>query len=123
MKELLLAGHLGKFVKLAGGIMNTHSKEGDGRAELMAACALRAGADADLARQILECVTTDEMLRLMHEAGLMERAMELMGERIDFYVRHRVKDQITVGVVVFTEAYGMLCAAGPAGEWLQQMRE
>ncbi len=121
-QEVLLIGHVGKLIKLAGGIMNTHSKEGDGRAEFMAACALRAGADADLARQILECVTTDEMLRLMHEAGLMERAMELMGERIGFYVRHRVKDQITVGVVVFTEAYGMLCTAGPAGEWLQQMR-
>ena len=122
-QEVLLIGHVGKLVKLAGGIMNTHSREGDGRAEFMAACALRAGADADLARQILECVTTDEMLRLMHEAGLMERAMELMGERIDLYIRHRVKEQITAGVIVFTEAYGMLCTTGPAAEWLTEMRK
>ena len=120
-KEVLLIGHVGKLVKLAGGIMNTHSKEGDGRAELMAACALRAGANADLARQILDCVTTDEMLRLMHDAGLMEPAMACMGERIDFYLRHRVKDQITVGAVVFTEAYGTLCFTGPAKEWLSCM--
>ena len=116
-------GHIGKLVKLAGGIMNTHSKEGDGRAEFMAACALRAGADASQARQILDCVTTDEMLRLMHEAGIMERAMKIMGERIDFYLRHRVKDQITVGAVVFTEAYGTLCMTGPAEKWLCVPRE
>ena len=122
-QEVLLIGHVGKLVKLAGGIMNTHSKEGDGRAELMAACALRAGADADLARQILDCVTTDEMLRLMHEAGIMEAAMAYMGERIDFYLRHRVKDQIAVGAVVFTEAYGTLCITGPAREWLAEMRK
>lgn len=37
--EVLLAGHIGKLIKLSGGIMNTHSKEGDCRAELMAAAA------------------------------------------------------------------------------------
>ena len=122
-KEVLLIGHIGKLVKLSGGIMNTHSKEGDGRAELMAAWALRAGAGADLARRILDCVTTDEMLRLMDEAGIMRQAMAVMGERIGFYLRHRVKDRITVGAVVFTEAYGTLCSAGPAEEWLRELRE
>ncbi len=122
-REVLLIGHVGKLVKLSGGIMNTHSKEGDGRAELMAAWALRAGADADLARSILDCVTTDEMLRLLHEACLLERAMEFMGQRIDFYLRHRVRDQLTVGAIVFTEAYGTLCVTGPAGEWLAELRK
>ena len=39
---LLLIGHIGKFVKLAAGIMNTHSNEADGRAEIMAAHVLKA---------------------------------------------------------------------------------
>ncbi|MBQ6551723.1 MAG: cobalamin biosynthesis protein CbiD [Lachnospiraceae bacterium] len=116
--EVLLIGHVGKLVKLAGGIMNTHSKEGDGRAEIMAACALKAGADAELCRKILDCVTTDEMLRLMHDAGILEQAMTYMAERIDLYVKHRVKEMIPVGVIVFTEAYGMLCATPAAREWL-----
>ena len=122
-REVLLIGHVGKLVKLSGGIMNTHSKEGDGRAEFMAACALHAGAPAELARSILDCVTTDEMLRLIHEAGLLEQAMTYMGERIDFYLRHRVKDQIAVGAVVFTEAYGILCVTGPAAAWLEDLRK
>ena len=118
--EVLLAGHIGKLVKLSGGIMNTHSREGDGRAELMAACALRAGADGDTARAILECVTTDEMLRIIREKGLLDRAMEVMAQRIDLYVTARVKGLLTVGVLVFSDGYGPLCATGPAKDWIRQ---
>ena len=121
--EVLLIGHVGKLVKLSGGIMNTHSKEGDARAELMAACALRAGAPAELARKILDCATTGEMLNLLQKRGLLEQAMQHMGERIDFYIRHRVKDQLLVGVIVFSEDYGILCTTGPAKEWVEERRE
>ena len=118
--EVLLAGHIGKLIKLSGGIMNTHSREGDGRAELMAACALRAGADGDTARAILECVTTDEMLRIIREKGLLDRAMEVMAQRIDLYVTARVKGLLTMGVLMFSDGYGPLCATGPAKDWIRQ---
>ena len=117
--EVLLAGHIGKLVKLAGGIMNTHSREGDGRAELMAACALRAGADGDTARAILDCVTTDGMLRILREKGLLDAAMESMARRIDLYVNARVKGLLTVGVLVFSEGYGPLCATAAAKRWVE----
>lgn len=119
-KEVLLAGHIGKLVKLAGGIMNTHSREGDGRAELMAACALGAGADGDTARAVLACVTTDEMLRIIREKGLLDGAMEIMAQRIDLYVTARVKGLLTVGVLVFSDGYGPLCMTGPAKDWIRQ---
>ena len=119
-KEVLLAGHIGKLVKLSGGIMNTHSREGDGRAELMAACALKAGADADTARAILECVTTDEMLRIIREKGLLDKAMEILAQRIDLYVNVRVKGLLTVGVMVFSDGSGPLCATEPAKAWLRE---
>ena len=118
-QEVLLAGHIGKLVKLSGGIMNTHSREGDGRAELMSACALRAGADADTARKILDCVTTDEMLRIIREKGLLNGAMTIMAERIDLYVNARVKGLLTVGVLVFGEM-GLLCATPAAKDWIEQ---
>ena len=118
-KEALLAGHVGKLVKLSGGIMNTHSREGDGRAELMAACALRAGADADTARDVLAAITTDEMLRILGEKGLLEGAMEALARQIELYVNARTKGLLAVGVLVFSDGYGPLCAAGPAGAWLK----
>ena len=35
-EKVILSGHMGKLVKVAGGIMNTHSKYGDRRMEIMA---------------------------------------------------------------------------------------
>ena len=50
---ILFVAHLGKFVKVSGGIMNTHSHEADCRAELLTAQAVRAGADLALAKKLL----------------------------------------------------------------------
>ena len=121
--EVLLVGHVGKLIKLAGGIMNSHSREADARAELMAACALRAGGTADAARAILECLTTDEMLRVLRENGLLQKTMAAAAERIDFYLRCRVKERLTIGAVVFSDEFGILCTTGPAERWLRELKE
>ncbi len=121
--EVLLVGHIGKFIKLAGGIMNSHSKEADGRAELMAACALRAGCTGETARQILDCVTTDEMLRILGRQKLLEKTMAVAAEKIDFYIRNRVKNRLTIGAVVFSNETGILCTTGPADKWLEEYKE
>jgi len=111
--RVFLAGNLGKMVKLAGGIMNTHSREADARGELMAGCALRAGADGDTARAILDCVTTDEMLRVIDAAGLLNKTAAVLGERIGFYLRARVKEQFALRALVFSDIYGLLCDIRP----------
>ena len=121
--EVLLVGHVGKLIKLTGGIMNSHSKEADARAELMAACALRAGCTGDTARAILTCITTDEMLQLLQWNGLMQRTMDAVAERIDFYLQTRAKDQLTIGAVVFSNEYGTLCTTGPAQQWIEELKE
>nr|MCR4901484.1 cobalt-precorrin-5B (C(1))-methyltransferase CbiD [Butyrivibrio sp.] len=64
---LLLTGHIGKLIKVAGGIMNTHSHEADSRMEILSGCFLRAMGDADTARKILECVNTEEALHIIDE--------------------------------------------------------
>ncbi len=71
LKGLLLAGHIGKFVKLGGGIMNTHSKWADGRMEILCSCGLLAGAEPALLKKVLDCVTTEEALDILKEAGLL----------------------------------------------------
>ena len=119
--ELLFVSHIGKFIKLTGGIMNTHSREADARAELMAACALRAGCSAETARRLLGCLTTDEMLDVLRQAGLLRETMRIAGERIDFYLNYRAKGQITIGAAVFSNTTGMLCTTGPAEKWLAEL--
>jgi cobalt-precorrin-5B (C1)-methyltransferase len=121
--ELFFVSHIGKFIKLTGGIMNTHSKEADARAELMAACALRAGCSARIARAILDSLTTDESLRIIQESGLLEKTMEIVSQRIDYYLNYRAKGQLKIGALVFSNELGVLCLTGPAADWLRELQE
>ena len=120
--ELLFAGNIGKLIKLTGGIMNSHSREADGRAELMAACAIRAGCDIKTARAILDCLTTDEMLAIIKDAGLLEKTMEIVAQKIDFYVNNRIRSEMKISVVVFSSVYGILCTTGKALEWMEDFK-
>ncbi|MBQ4258498.1 MAG: cobalamin biosynthesis protein CbiD [Clostridia bacterium] len=122
-REVFLVGNIGKLAKLGCGIMNTHSKEADGRAEVMAACAIRAGCSAQCANKILESVTTEEMLRIMKEERCLDEAMKVLGEKVGFYLENRVKGRITIGCIVFSETLGILCASGPAMEWAQEYQK
>ena len=105
-KGILFISHIGKFVKVAGGIMDTHSKEADCRAEIMAATAIRAGASLQVAKDILASLTTDQSLAILDENNLLPQTMELLMEKIHFYLKN--KSELLIGAVVFSNAFGYL---------------
>ena len=117
--EVLLAGHIGKFVKLSGGIMNTHSKEGDHRAELMASAALVAGATLETAQSMSACVTTDEMLRILHREGVLAKTMEELKKRIVDVLSAKFAGQLEIGVIVFTTGNVELFKTDTSRRWLE----
>lgn len=103
-KRILLVGHIGKLVKLGIGARNTHSSNGDGRMETLAACALARGAEAPLLRRIMACATTDAALDALDEAGLMPAAMEELGARIQATLLRWVPEGVEIRFVCFTNA-------------------
>lgn len=111
-KGVLLIGHIGKFVKLAGGIMNTHSHNADARMELLTVHAALLGAPVELLQKMMECVTTDDVLKYLQEADLTAPVMERLMERMEFYVNHRVQNQLELGVITFSKVYGILGQTG-----------
>ena len=121
-KQVLMAGHIGKFIKLSGGIMNTHSKEGDCRAELMASAALLAGASAETARSLLDCVTTDEMLRVLEKAGFLAGTMAALRRRIETFLNAKFAGQLEIGVIVFTTGNVELFKTGTAQKWMEDQK-
>ena len=108
LSGLLFVAHIGKFVKLAGGIMNTHSKDADARMEILASCALRAGADGETARKILDCVTTDEGLRVLQGTDLWDETIRILMEKIAFYLQNRCGKRLLTGAIVFSNVFGEL---------------
>ncbi len=104
----LLIGHIGKLVKIGGGMLNTHSKYGDCRMEILAAHAGAAGAAPRLLEQILDCVTCDDGLRILKSAGLCDRTLSRLTRRIGFHLQHRGGETLETGAILFSKEYGIL---------------
>ena len=123
-RDALLVGHIGKLIKVAGGIFNTHSRWGDCRAEIFAAHAGMRGASAQDVGRIMDSAMTDDMLSILEEAGLRERVMESVMERMDFHLSHqKTVGSMRTGAVTFSNVYGILGKTGAADEILERIRK
>lgn len=100
-KNILLVGHIGKFVKLGIGMFNTHSHNGDGRIETLLSCALEAGANIEILKEIQKCVTTNAVLDILYENDLLDKTMEVLNDRIQHNIDRRVPEDINVGFICF----------------------
>lgn len=106
-RQIVFAGHIGKLVKVAGGIMNTHSKWADCRMELMAAAALQAQIPSGKCRELLTCVTTDDALDRLTETQ-RRQMMEQLTEKIEKHLAFRAPDGLKTGAVLYSGRYGIL---------------
>ena len=107
-ETLLLIGHSGKLVKLAQGVMNTHSKYADCRTELFALQAMFHGASVEVGKEIYGCLTTDEVTKVLKREQLFEPVIEQVTQKIDFYMQHRVHGKIKTAAFMFSNVYGIL---------------
>ena len=107
-ETLLLIGHSGKLVKLAQGVMNTHSKYADCRTELFALQAMFHGASVEVGKEIYGCLTTGEVTKVLKREQLFEPVMEQVTQKIDFYMQHRVHGKIKTAAFMFSNVYGIL---------------
>lgn len=105
--RILLVGHIGKLVKLGVGMTNTHSSNGDGRMETLAACALEAGGGLELLHAIMNCVSTDAAIILLKHAGILPNTMRTLGKRVDDCLRRRVLGHASIGFVCFANTDGI----------------
>lgn len=121
VKGILFVAHIGKFVKVAAGIMNTHSHSADGRMEVLASNAVRAGGNLNCVKRILDCQTTDEALDILDEEGILRKTMDEIMKRIQFYLNHRSYEQILLGAVVFSNVHGYLGQTENAEELIRKI--
>lgn len=105
-KGAVLCGHIGKLVKLAGGMLNTHSRYGDCRMEILAAYAGASGLDGRYINEILNCAVCDDAIRILKENGVFLKTMEAVAERIAFILNRGEGTEF--GAVVFSKEYGIL---------------
>ena len=118
---LLFLSHIGKFVKVAGGIMNTHSRYADCRMEILSAAALRAGLGEITALSLLECNTTEDALQML-EGEKREKIIEVLLGKIHTYLNMRSGGEIKTGAIVFSNTFGMLGMTEDARDLIEEYK-
>lgn len=120
-EKMLLTGHIGKLVKVAGGIMNTHSKEGDCRMELLVAAGVRNQVPYPVLDEILQCVTTEEAVRKLEVCGKKDAVMQDLLAKIMFYLKKRATGKIQIEVILYSNEFGELAKSEGAEAFLQEL--
>lgn len=98
-KRILLLGHIGKAVKIAGGIFNTHSRVADGRMEIMGANAFLIGEKPENIRKILEANTVEEACDYVEKKELFTLLAEKVKKKVIEYSR---TDDLTCESLLFS---------------------
>lgn len=123
VKGILFVAHIGKFIKVSGGIMNTHSAHADCRAELMAAQAMRAGADCGTVTRLLAANTTEEAVGILKEAGYLDETIQETVQRIWFHLQKHCQGALRTEVVLFSSQYGYLGETDGVRDLMQVIAE
>ncbi|RDC49753.1 cobalt-precorrin-5B (C(1))-methyltransferase [Acinetobacter sp. RIT592] len=118
-KKILMAGHLGKYVKIAGGIFNTHSKVADARNEILIANLALMNAPFELINKVNECLTTEEFIEILEDdkykkyKEIYNILSEKCKKRIDIYMND---DEIDIEVIIFSMEKKLLGESKKAGD-------
>lgn len=121
-ERMLIVGHLGKMVKVAAGVMNTHSRVADCRMEALAAHAALAGASRDVVRRVMESATTDAAFDVLVEEGVDAQAMASLMQALAEKLAYRAGGGLRVEATVFSNVHGVLGRTAGAAELEQCWR-
>ena len=100
-KEVLLVGHIGKLVKVAGGQFNTHFRFGDHRIETIADHARRRGADQELMETLFRQTTAEATIDFLREHGLMN-VFDDIAKEVTLRVKHRVGEKFRIRCILLS---------------------
>ena len=108
IKSLLYVGHIGKMVKVAYGMPNTHSKHGDNRMLSLVNCGKTIGLTKDEQRTLLEANTTDEAVELLIGFGKKEAVMKAVIDQCQHVLEEMSGHKVRVECIMFSTIYGSL---------------
>ena len=122
-EEVLLAGHIGKLVKIAGGARNTHSMYGDRRMEILGEIAgeyCKEQERENLRKELEDCVMTDAALQVLERYGVKEPAAREMAHRICGYLEEWSGGRLRAETIVFANKDRELVRTEGAEELLRR---
>ena len=101
-------------------MLNTHSRYGDCRMEILAAHGGAAGLPPEKIGELLDCVACDDALDILRGAGVCEETLSRLIQRIGFHLGQR-GGALETGAIVFSKVYGLLGETDNARELLSRI--
>ncbi|MGP1555664.1 cobalt-precorrin-5B (C(1))-methyltransferase CbiD [Peptostreptococcus stomatis] len=104
-KRVIVGGHIGKLIKLSGGITNSHSRVADARREIMVANLALLGAPLVLLKEIDACLSTDAMVDIIRKAGysqVFKVLADKAASKAKVYMRLGQEDHMDIEVYLFS---------------------
>ena len=121
--DILLVGHAGKLVKLAAGVMNTHSSVADGRQEIFTAHAALCGAGRETLEGLMQSISVDACIELLDRENLREPVLARIESEIEKRLALRLRGRGHVEFILFTAKYGILAQSPGAMALCERLRE
>lgn len=122
LEKILLVGHLGKLVKVAAGIFQTHSRIADARMEILSSYAALAGAPKEITGKIYDCRTTEAAAEVINANGLRsvyDRIVSNASRRCEQYTFNK----ISFGTVLFHSDNTLLAMDETGKEIIKELRK
>ena len=92
-------GHIGKMIKVAGGIFNTQHAVADGRREIMVTHAALCGAGQNDLQRLFDSKTTDDMMGILNELGISVEVSNSIAQAIKDRCKQRFDLDLDVVLV------------------------
>lgn len=121
--KILLIGHIGKLIKLAGGISDTHSKNADCRMEILASNAAFFTEDIQVVRKLALCNTTEEAVGILKENKILVQTMQRVSEKAVYYIDKITEGKAEIGIVMFTNENGVLVQTDNVEMLVKEIKE
>ncbi len=99
IKKFTFFGHMGKLIKIAGGLFNTKHAVADGRREIMVCHAALCGAGQDDLQRLFDSKTTDDMMDILNELGISVEVSNSIADAIGERCKQRFGLDLNVVLV------------------------
>ena len=116
-EKLVLIGHIGKLVKLAGGIFQTHSRTADARNEILAAHYFQFTKDVEGFQDIMDANTTEEVVSSMENTAFWNYLADKIKTRAEQYIYQELR----VEIVLFSQQKGLLASSENAIQLIDEI--
>jgi cobalt-precorrin-5B (C1)-methyltransferase len=107
IEEIIIFGHIGKIVKVAGGIFNTHSKKADARKEIIAAHAALSGADQEVIKKIFAHNTAEESADYLLQNDLRV-VLKSIVEAVALRAAEKIDAESRIEAAIFSFEHGII---------------